>query len=126
MINYTMELNHFLSISKITLGKEFLDNFNIKLRNENYLKIPDTDIKYKKVDDIIVIYLKEDLKTSIKNFIEAYLGVFLYVVEKESVVNLGDNPSLEIILSKAIEKRSTDIHIEPKNNYVVIRYRIDG
>lgn len=126
MINYTMELNHFLSISKITLGKEFLDNFNIKLRNENYLKIPDTDIKYKKVDDIIVVYLKEDLKTSIKNLIEAYLGVFLYVVEKESVVNLGENPSLEIILSKAIEKRSTDIHIEPKNNYVVIRYRIDG
>lgn len=41
--------------------------------------------------------------------------------DSEDIVNLVDT-----IIKKAIEKRASDIHIEPLENFIRIRFRIDG
>jgi type IV pilus assembly protein PilB len=41
-------------------------------------------------------------------------------------INSAANETLHLIIENAILDRATDIHIEPRENYVLVRYRIDG
>ncbi len=53
----------------------------------------------------------------------------MQLTEKQSVTPIEDAPIIKIvdvILSNAIESKASDIHIEPSENDVRVRYRIDG
>lgn len=78
----------------------------------------------KKVDDLkflVLIFEPTELDLNILQGIE---GDFIYIVDIH--YDLGEIPELNDILDKAIEERATDIHIEPKPSYLLVRFRIDG
>ncbi|MBM3246311.1 MAG: type II secretion system protein GspE, partial [Candidatus Omnitrophica bacterium] len=51
-------------------------------------------------------------------------------IELSSVVHESEKPPIvklvDLILTQALKKRASDIHIEPEQNHLLIRYRIDG
>lgn len=51
-------------------------------------------------------------------------GDFVYFVDEN--YNIGRIPEFEKILDEAIRLKATDIHIEPKSGFMLIRFRIDG
>ncbi len=72
-------------------------------------------------------------ETSMGKIIEDMESVLDYRTEEESIEHLKDIASegpvirlVNLILSKAIEMRASDIHFEPFENQFRVRYRIDG
>ncbi len=60
---------------------------------------------------------------------KAHKTAQLQLSEKQQVAPIEDAPIIKIvdvILSNAIESKASDIHIEPSENDVRVRYRIDG
>lgn len=51
-------------------------------------------------------------------------GDFVYFVDEN--YNIGRIPEFEKILDEAIRLKATDIHVEPKSGFMLIRFRIDG
>ena len=51
-------------------------------------------------------------------------GEFVYFVDEN--YNIGRIPEFEKILDEAIRLKATDIHVEPKSGFMLIRFRIDG
>ena len=51
-------------------------------------------------------------------------GEFVYLVDEN--YNIGRIPEFERILDEAIRLKATDIHVEPKSGFMLIRFRIDG
>lgn len=51
-------------------------------------------------------------------------GDFVYFVDENH--NIGRIPEFEKILDEAIRLKATDIHVEPKSGFMLIRFRIDG
>lgn len=51
-------------------------------------------------------------------------GEFVYLVDEN--YNIGRIPEFEKILDEAIRLKATDIHVEPKSGFMLIRFRIDG
>ncbi|MCI6609543.1 MAG: Flp pilus assembly complex ATPase component TadA [Ezakiella sp.] len=51
-------------------------------------------------------------------------GDFVYYVDEN--YDVGRIPDIEQVLKEAIRLNATDIHIEPKPGYIVVRFRIDG
>ncbi|MEK7627666.1 MAG: ATPase, T2SS/T4P/T4SS family, partial [Patescibacteria group bacterium] len=45
---------------------------------------------------------------------------------KEQIVNISTTELLKTLMSGAIESRASDIHLEPQNETIRLRYRIDG
>lgn len=51
-------------------------------------------------------------------------GDFVYFIDEN--YNIGRIPEFEKILDEAIRLKATDIHVEPKSGFMLIRFRIDG
>lgn len=51
-------------------------------------------------------------------------GDFIYQVDEN--YNIGRIPEFEKILDEAIRLKATDVHVEPKSGFMLIRFRIDG
>jgi len=63
---------------------------------------------------------KLDIDSLIQSALES-LGTATVEVEEPPIIKL-----VNYIISTAIKRRATDIHIEPEKNAVVLRYRVDG
>jgi len=79
--------------------------------------------KIYKIDDYILVDFDHMPKSKEIALIEDEHGPFLYrIVKAKSYA--GDD--LDAIIIDAIEMRATDIHLEPKEDKMGIRFRIDG
>ena len=72
---------------------------------------------------VVDIYLA--LQTNVEEFLERYEANTL-----QDISEIGGNETtteiIDNIIKRAIEKRASDIHIEPQDDSVRVRYRIDG
>ncbi len=78
--------------------------------------------KYYQLDDALYDLLKnivDDAKVEMAK--EGKLGIEMLKGERSPVVRLAN-----LILSDAVKARASDVHFEPQENFVEIRYRIDG
>lgn len=118
-INNFIEKVDFTTAKKIT--KEICTKYKLIPINEEVNKIK------------AITY--EDEKDSLDNCVKFYYDkeIEIIVVSKdefniwESIIYGCDNNKLdELLIYKAIDKNASDIHFEPCDNYVNIRYRING
>jgi type II secretion system protein E len=136
----------FANNNKLIAIKKEKDNLTIALRNPFNVHIIDELKILTKLNIIPVLSKSED----ILNAIEVHYGVGAETVEKlvkDSQVNLLTSEVKEVgaaqdleemakdasiiqfvnqLILEAYQKRATDIHIEPFENKLRIRYRIDG
>ena len=90
----------------------------IKIQDDTLIVLSDKETHLKNKDELEFIYNK---KLNIKEMKAEYIKDLIYKAflgEKENF--------LEIILSKAIIERASDIHFEPQREDIFIRIRIDG
>lgn len=91
----------------------YFDKSNKKHAPEPEKKIAQLDEEIKKVNEKIAVEIKES-------------------EEEEEIVDITDLENapivkmVNIIFQKAIASRASDIHIEPQEDGVLVRYRIDG
>ncbi len=91
----------------------YFDKSNKKAAPEPEKKIAELDEEIKKVNEKIAVEIKE-------------------TEEEEEIVDVSDLENapivkmVNIIFQKAIASRASDIHIEPQEDNVLVRYRIDG
>jgi len=80
-------------------------------------------------------HLDDSLYDLLKNIVdEAGVKVVKQIKEGGEVVDIGGHAGSEaaiirlvnLILSDAVAERASDIHIEPQENIVAVRYRVDG
>jgi type IV pilus assembly protein PilB len=96
----------------------------------------------------IVLSTKQDIRRAIESFYSEEENEFSEIIEKEETeeevevldssdgFDLGDISRestmapivkmVDLIIMEALKKRSSDIHIEPEEKSLMIRYRIDG
>ena len=83
------------------------------------------------------IYKTDENITDIKNIVtDEATNSSLEMVKDDQAINIGDalkdseKPPIvkivDLIVAEAVKKRASDIHIEPTENDLKIRYRIDG
>ena len=78
--------------------------------------------KYYHLDDALYDLLKNIVDdTKVEMAKEDRLGIEMLKGERSPVVRLAN-----LILSDAVKSRASDVHIEPQENFVEIRFRIDG
>ncbi len=70
---------------------------------------------------LILTYNPTEVDLEILKEIE---GDFVYFVDEN--YNIGRIPEFEKILDEAIRLKATDVHVEPKSGFMLIRFRIDG
>lgn len=82
--------------------------------------------KYYHVDDSLYDLLKNIAEDSSVEVTQAGMAKDS---EQAQTLQSGNSPVVrlvKVILSDAIRNRATDIHVEPQENFVEVRYRIDG
>lgn len=106
---------------------KIMTNMKIKPILSTKSDIANSIEKYYQLDDTLYDLLKnivDDIKIELVK--EAKAGQEVFEAEtlkgnRSPVVKLAN-----LILSDAIRSRASDIHIEPQENFVEVRYRIDG
>lgn len=110
----------------IEQAKFFLSGFKINLYlckeseiklilNKVYAQKEEAEYPVTEVSDLVESVLKED--------------TYVEEIKEEKVVTEVDAPMIRLvnqIIVNALSKRASDIHIEPYEDYVYVRYRIDG
>lgn len=104
---------------KIIDELKFLTKYNIKVFKSSKEEI---------LSCIRKNYSKCDVRKALKDFGKEY-SIIEEKKEKSYKDLIKDAPAVrltESIIMEAVEKKASDIHIEPFNKKVLIRYRIDG
>ncbi len=102
--------------------KIFLKGFKVK-----YYISPETEI-----DRIIHSHFDRttaDTKEMMDEMVEGELGEFSENFDSDALDLSNEAPIIKmvnVILSQAVTERASDIHIEPYEKTVVVRYRVDG
>ncbi|MFH1248500.1 MAG: ATPase, T2SS/T4P/T4SS family [Candidatus Omnitrophota bacterium] len=110
-----------------------IDNLESMLNMEiqpvfcNHSEISQYIERYYNLDDALYDILKNAACNSKISIIEESRGA----LKKASAVELTDESSplvklVNVILVDAVNLKASDIHIEPRENFVGVRYRIDG
>lgn len=74
-------------------------------------------------------YIEESTKKVLEEFEEAYIPSSIDDLDDEDLSDVNSAPVVKLvnsIVSQAIGMKASDIHIEPFESYIRIRYRIDG
>ncbi|WIV11023.1 ATPase, T2SS/T4P/T4SS family [Proteiniborus sp. MB09-C3] len=74
-------------------------------------------------------YREENTKKVLEEFEEAYTSSSIEDLDEEDLSDVNSAPVVKLvnsIVGQAIKMRASDIHIEPFENNVRVRYRIDG
>ncbi len=119
-------------------GSEEKDNNNNNDKGERKLSVPKVEvasIDTKKVEEetpsiknIGIASIKDEDASSIsKDVAKIFKRAVTDVSQLQTIVRQGSVPRIVAgIINYAVDKRSSDIHIEPYEDELLIRYRIDG
>lgn len=123
MIKRIDEFINSLELSgAVSKGSFYLKELNMgdgNIKSLNFKVYVEKIIEGKKF--LILTYKPKEGDLEILKEIE---GDFVYFVDEN--YNIGRIPEFEKILDEAIRLKATDIHVEPKSGFMLIRFRIDG
>jgi len=98
----------------VALQKEINDKIDAVYGAVGAPEIPKDEVDYIEAKDSIVVVIgKEDEHLDIKTLFTAK--------EQPSAVTV-----VNAVIADALRQHASDVHIEPKNQYVMVRHRIDG
>lgn len=123
MIKRIDEFINSLELSgAVSKGSFYLKELNMgdgNIKSLNFKVYVEKIIEGKKF--LILTYKPKEGDLEILKEIE---GDFVYFIDEN--YNIGRIPEFEKILDEAIRLKATDIHVEPKSGFMLIRFRIDG
>ena len=65
--------------------------------------------------------IEHDVSLDTRKVLEQYLKLTPAEIEQAPIVKLVDT-----MLSGAVDHKASDIHVEPKEDHAIVRYRVDG
>lgn len=74
-------------------------------------------------------YEEETAKKAVEEFEESYKSIPYEEFDEEELLDINSAPVVKLvnsIIEQAIKTNASDIHIEPFENFIRVRYRIDG
>lgn len=117
--------------NKLCVAIKECNDINMIIEELKFITEKDIEIFYsteKDIDDAIDTYYHNYTSEKIINIINKQnTNESVYEHIQES--NIDESPAVKLvdsIISSAIYKKASDIHIEPFKEYVTLRYRVDG